>query len=110
MTGRSEESRVALLTAKQHQATPLYIDVVSKRGKFFEKLMSGQSDTSIAFGQLCELLRWLGFDEHVRGDHHIFSMSGVQERINLQPSGRAAKGYQVRQVRDMLIRQRMSVE
>jgi len=84
--------------------------LVGRRGKFCEKLMAGQSDATIDFDQLCELLRWLGFDEHVHGDHHVFSMIGMIERINLQPKGRHAKGYQVRQVRDMLRSQGMHVE
>jgi len=38
------------------------------------------------------------------------SMTAVEERINLQPAGRQAKTYQVRQVRDMRRRQEMRVE
>ena len=87
-----------------------YIRVVSRRGKFFERLMEGRADAAMDFERLCELLRWIGFDEHVRGDHHVFSMAGIAERINLQPAGRHAKAYQVRQVRDILRRQGVVVE
>jgi len=54
---------------------------MSNRGKFFERLMSGTSDRAVDFGQLCELLRWLGFTERVRGSHHVFTMAGVEELI-----------------------------
>jgi len=38
----------------------------------------------------------------VSGSHHIFTQSGVMERINLQRDGSKAKPYQVRQVRNIL--------
>ena len=83
---------------------------MSNRGKFFERLMSGTSDRTVDFGQLCELLRWLGFTERVRGSHHVFTMAGVEELIDLQPEGRHGKTYQVRQVRDILKAHSMEVE
>ena len=36
------------------------------------------------------------------GSHHIFTQTGVMERINLQREGAKAKPYQVRQVRKIL--------
>ncbi len=38
----------------------------------------------------------------VNGSHHIFTQTGVMERINLQREGSKAKPYQVRQVRKIL--------
>ena len=38
----------------------------------------------------------------VSGSHHIFTQSGVFERINLQREGSKAKPCQVRQVRKIL--------
>jgi hypothetical protein len=29
----------------------------------------------------------LGFEERIRGDHHIFCRQGVVEILNLQPAG-----------------------
>lgn len=37
--------------------------------------------------------------ERVRGSHHLFSKSGIEEIINLQSQGSNAKPYQVRQIR-----------
>ena len=45
----------------------------------------------------------IGFDERVRGDHHIFSREEVAEILNLQPKGNQAKAYQVRQVRNVIV-------
>lgn len=38
----------------------------------------------------------------VSGGHHIFTMSGVRERLNFQREGAKAKPYQVRQLRKIL--------
>ena len=43
-----------------------------------------------------------GFRMRVSGSHHIFTKSGVMERINLQREGPKAKPYQIRQVRKIL--------
>jgi hypothetical protein len=50
------------------------------------------------------LLQRLDFQVRIRSDHHIFTHHGVSEIINLQPKGAMAKPYQVKQVRDLIIR------
>jgi len=47
------------------------------------------------------LLRELGFDERIRGSHHIFSKAAVEEIINIQAKGSKCKPYQVKQVRSL---------
>jgi predicted RNA binding protein YcfA (HicA-like mRNA interferase family) len=42
---------------------------------------------------LCGLLESLGFEKRVRGSHHMFRKSGVEEKINLQRDGANAKPY-----------------
>lgn len=64
--------------------------------------MSGQSDTEIAFDELCTILKRLGFQVRVRGDHHIFTKVGIVEIINLQPVEAKVKPYQLKQVRNLL--------
>ncbi|MGH8653959.1 MAG: type II toxin-antitoxin system HicA family toxin [Gammaproteobacteria bacterium] len=49
----------------------------------------------------------LGFDARIRGDHHIFTKSGVEEILNLQPQGSRAKLYQVKQVRNVIVRDKL---
>ena len=70
--------------------------------KTLEKLLRGESDTNIRFDEICQLLQAKGFRMRVSGSHHIFSKSGVMERINLHREGSKAKPYQVRQVRKIL--------
>lgn len=72
--------------------------------------MGGRADANVAFGDMRQLLLRLGFDERTRGDHFIFSREGVEEILNLQPRGGMAKPYQVRQVRNVILRYGMGVE
>jgi len=45
--------------------------------------MLRRSDANVPFDGLCALLRRLGFEERVRGDHHIFTMEDVEEILNV---------------------------
>jgi len=78
-----------------------------KYSKIREKILGGGADSNIEFAELCRLLVRLGFEERIRGDHHIFTREGVAEIINLQPKGKKAKPYQVRQVRGILVNYRL---
>ena len=40
----------------------------------------------------------------IRGSHHIFRRRGVEEKVNLQRDDNKAKPYQVRQVRNVILR------
>lgn len=71
------------------------------------KVLNGASDANIRFGELCFLLNDLGFQERIRGSHHIFTRDGVEEILNLQPRKPMAKPYQVRQVRNVIVRYRL---
>lgn len=73
-------------------------------------MLSGRSDTNIPFTDLMTLLRALGFERRIRGDHHILWKPGVTEIINLQPRGSKAKPYQVKQVRRILRQYRLGFD
>lgn len=72
--------------------------------KTLRRVLSGTSDATIRFDDLRQLLQNLGFDMRVRGSHHIFRKAGIEEKINLQREGSEAKPYQVRQVRNVLLK------
>ncbi len=72
--------------------------------KTLQRLLSGTADAAIRFDDLCQLLERLGFEKRVRGSHHLFRKSGVEEKINLQHEGAHAKPYQVRQVRAVILK------
>ena len=77
---------------------------MDKNKKLFEHILMRRSDSNVSFTGLCKLLKKLGFDERIRGDHHIFTKEGIEEIINLQPKGSTAKPYQVKQIRNIILR------
>jgi hypothetical protein len=83
---------------------------LSKHAKLLGKILSGTADANIPFAALCHLLQRLGFEMRVRGSHHIFFRSGVEEILNLQPKGADAKAYQVKQVRNVVLKYKMAEE
>jgi predicted RNA binding protein YcfA (HicA-like mRNA interferase family) len=79
--------------------------------KVLEKILSGMADRNIKFGDLRKLLIDMGFEERIKGSHHIFYHQKVVEIINLQPlSGDKAKPYQVKQVRSILLKYKLYKE
>ncbi|HSW02190.1 MAG TPA: type II toxin-antitoxin system HicA family toxin [Sedimentisphaerales bacterium] len=82
---------------------------VGRHGKLIEHVLSGRSDANIRFADLVQLLLHLGFEERTRGDHHIFTRTDIEEILNLQPRGSAAKPYQVKQVRNVILKYKLGV-
>lgn len=66
--------------------------------------LRGQSDANVEFGDLCRLLYTLNFDERIVGGHRIFTRHNIAEIINIQPKGNNAKPYQVKQVRNIILK------
>lgn len=75
----------------------------------FAEILIGRSDQSLRFDALCRVVRALGFDERIRGSHHIFTKDNIAEIINLQPKRGMAKPYQVRQVRQLIHNYRLEL-
>jgi predicted RNA binding protein YcfA (HicA-like mRNA interferase family) len=84
---------------------------MSKAEKLAAKLLTGRSDKNFSFDDLCYILERAGFQlRHGSGSHRIYHKDGVIEIINLQPrSGGEAKPYQVRQVRELLVKYKIEV-
>lgn len=80
---------------------------MGEQDRLLLRILRGTSDANIPFDGLCHLLRRLRFDERIRGSHHIFTKEGVEEILNLQPAGRQAKPYQVKQVRRVILKYRL---
>lgn len=72
--------------------------------KLTQSILSGRQDRNILFSDLSSVLDRLGFDCRVRGDHFIFTKDGVEEIVNIQPIGNKAKSYQVKQVREIILK------
>jgi hypothetical protein len=83
---------------------------MSKHKKSLLKILSGFADNNINFEELLSLLEYLEFDLRIKGDHHIFTKKSIIEIINIQPIGNKAKAYQVKQVRNILITNKLNVK
>ena len=77
------------------------------RKQILLQVLQGNADANIRFDDLRSLLRDLGFAERIKGSHHIYTKSDVAEILNLQPRRSFAKPYQVKQVRNAIIRYKL---
>ena len=80
---------------------------MGKYEKLLQKILLGTSDNNIKFSELCQLLKKLGFIERIKGDHYIFTKDNIEEIINIQPKSNKAKGYQVKQIRNLIVKYRL---
>jgi hypothetical protein len=80
---------------------------MGKHEKLLVQILRGTSDANIPFNGLCTLLKYIGFEERIKGSHHIFTMDGVEEILNLQPKGGKSKPYQVKQVRNLILKYKL---
>ncbi|MGD8941307.1 MAG: type II toxin-antitoxin system HicA family toxin [Gammaproteobacteria bacterium] len=83
---------------------------MGKQEKILEKILRGTSDANIAFDDIRSLLLHLGFEERIRGSHHLYRKDGIEEKLNIQRDGNKAKPYQVRQVREIILKYHLAGE
>lgn len=81
---------------------------MTSQRKLLDKIMRGTADGNVPFSSLCNLLLSFGFSERRSGgSHRIFWRDGVEEILNLQPKGAQAKPYQVKQVRQLILKYKL---
>ena len=83
---------------------------MGRHERLLQTILHGRSDANIRFADLCALRHHLGFSERVRGSHYLFDKEDVVELINLQSQGGQAKPYQVKQVRQLILKYRLEEE
>jgi predicted RNA binding protein YcfA (HicA-like mRNA interferase family) len=84
---------------------------MSKAEKLAAKILSGRSDRNFAFDDLCYILERAGFvSRSGKGSHRIYYKEGVVEIINVQPRNGKAKPYQVKQVRELILKYKIAIE
>jgi len=83
---------------------------MSKYDKLLFQILRGTSDANVPFNDLRQMLTSMGFEERIRGSHHMFRRAGIVEKINLQREGNKAKVYQVRQVRSVILKYKLGGE
>jgi len=81
---------------------------LSKVDKILFKIINGLSDKNIDFNEFVNLLLKLGFDLRIKGSHHIFTKEGIEEIINVQSKNGKSKPYQVKQVRELIIKYKLN--
>ena len=64
---------------------------------------------NFSFMELRQVLLHLGFEERISGSHHTFRKEGIVDKPNLQRDGNKAKSYQVKQVRNIILKYRLGV-
>lgn len=82
---------------------------MGKHEKVTETILRGASDANIAFEDIRGVLLHLGFEERIRGSHHMYRKEGIDEKMNIQRAGNKAKPYQVKQVREVLLKYHLTV-
>ena len=83
---------------------------MARANKLLDQILRGGADANISFSGMVQLLKRLGFQERIKGSHHIFYRDGVAEILNLQPQSGKCKPYQVKQVRNVIINYRLAGE
>lgn len=68
---------------------------MSQYEKLLLAILSGTRDRNILFSDLRLVLEQPEFQCRVKGDLFIYTKTGVEEIINIQPAGNMAKPYQV---------------
>lgn len=76
----------------------------SQYEKLLLAVLSGARDKNMLFTDLQTVLDRLGFQCRIKGDYFIYSRDGVEEIINLQSAGDKATPYQVKQVRNIILK------
>lgn len=66
-----------------------------------------EPDGNINFSDLKNLMTALGFNERIKGDHFIYTKENIYEIINLQPLNNKSKSYQVKQVRNIILKYKL---
>ena len=77
---------------------------MNRHERLLQTILRGRSDANIRFADLRSLMQHLGFEERIRGSHHLYRKEGVAEKVNLQRDDGNAKPYQVRQVRRLILK------
>ena len=80
---------------------------MNRHERLLQTILRGRSDANIRFSDLRALMEYLGFEERVRGSHHMYRRQGIPEKVNLQRDNGNAKPYQVRQFRRLALKYRL---
>ena len=83
---------------------------LTPNNKILYTVLRGNQDSNIKFSDLQKLLSALGFSCRIKGDHFIYTKNDVNEIVNIQPNGNKSKPYQVKQIRNIILKYKLSLE
>ncbi len=83
---------------------------MNRHEKLVQSVLREGSDANIRFSDLRVLMVYLGFEERIRGSHHIYLKAGIPEKVDMQRDGGHAKPYQARQIRHFILKYRLGAE
>jgi len=95
---------------KSHILELALVNWNGKGQKIYQRILAGRADHNIAFDDLRLLLSSVGFRERMKGGHHIYTKEAIEEIINIQEKRGKAKPYQVRQIRQILVKYKVEPE
>lgn len=74
----------------------------SRRADLLGRLLAGELG-NVGFDELRRLIEAFGFElRRISGSHHIYRHPRVPRPLSLQPRGREAKPYQIKQFLEMV--------
>ena len=77
--------------------------------KIISDIICAEKNSNIKFRDLQRVLGVMGFRCRIKGDHFIYYKDGINEIINIQPKGNKAKPYQVKQIRNLILKYKLEV-
>ena len=84
---------------------------MTRAKKVVARILAGSSDSNLPFDDLCFVLERAGFTRCTgKGSHTLFFKAGIEEVLNLQPKGSQAKPYQVKQVRELILKYQLEID
>ena len=80
------------------------------RKKLMQRISAGQY-RNVKFSDFINLITGFGFTlDHIKGSHHIYLHSFVEDALNLQPFEGEAKPYQIKQFLELVERYSLIIE
>ena len=77
---------------------------MNRHQRLLNRILDGSHLANVRFDDVRSLLAKLGFEERIRGSHHVYAKVGIVDQVNLQPRRSDAKPYQLRQLRAVLVK------
>ena len=77
--------------------------------KIISDIICAEKNSNIKFRDVQRALDVMGFRCRIKGDHFIYYKDGINEIINIQPKGNKAKPYQVKQIRNLILKYKLEV-